>query len=493
MAREDVNFRVSANVAEAIRMWQAMEEGPKGMADELEKLGQKGKQASSGMAREFEKMVGFWTSITGSILLAKKGLDAYMESQRAAQREIKDATTPVDALSRRFAIQGGLTNAQAAQARTDILSVAQQRGFTPQAAFPAATQLVSSGFSASEVQQGAANEFLKLLNATNATGANVDPVELAKSMTQFLVASKQDLTTENIRSNSLAIQGLFKGTNLQAGGLGLFASKAGKIAEATGLRQELLPLFSQFLDVTSEEVGGTAFQAASVSLATAGAEKQKVAALKMLGLTPEDVDFVGEDFFTVQKRLAQGFASVPQNQGQVAAKRLFGQEGLLAKSVLFSDQGVAETQRRLGMSSSVEAYNRDLGIAEGSLQARANAAESAAAKAFFDSQFADPVTVRSILMRRLKEQGASDFSRHVTGALYDLNQSMGSDAAGALRGALPAQPGAERRQTNRFIESVLNEARASMPSDLNIKIELQDQNANAIPHKSDANLLSDPQ
>jgi uncharacterized protein YqeY len=31
MAREDVNIRVSSNVAEAIRLWQAMEAGPQAM------------------------------------------------------------------------------------------------------------------------------------------------------------------------------------------------------------------------------------------------------------------------------------------------------------------------------------------------------------------------------------------------------------------------------------------------------------------------------
>ena len=38
MAREDVNIKVSANVAEAIRLWKAMQEGPQQMARELDGL-----------------------------------------------------------------------------------------------------------------------------------------------------------------------------------------------------------------------------------------------------------------------------------------------------------------------------------------------------------------------------------------------------------------------------------------------------------------------
>ncbi len=489
MAKEDVNIKVSANVAEAVRMWQAMEEGPKGMASELEQLGRKGKKASSGMSKEFSSLVGHWVSIGAGIAAAKKLIDLFISAQKESLRLTGEATIPVDDLSRRFQVQGGLTNAEAERAKVSILATGRDRAFTPEGAFGPGTQLVSSGFTPQEVTGGALDEFLKLLNATNANGGNVDAAELAKATVQFLKATEQTLTADSIRGNAQEIQGLFKSTNLQAGGLGLFAGKAGPISDVTGLKKELLPIFSQFLDVVSDEVGGTAFRSSSIALATAGSEPAKVRALKSIGLKPEDIDFQGEDFFTVQKRMADAFDSKPGEVANIAAKRLFGNEGLIAKSVLFSQSGVAETQRRLGLSASDAAYERDVAITEGSLLAKGRAAESGKASAFFDETFVDPATARQVLLSKLQEAGVGAFAQGVSAQYFDTVTYWGGDAESAVHGALApiSVPGGDRR----FAADVIKESSATQAADLNITVTLQDQNANAIPIESDVNLQSE--
>ena len=488
MPKEDVNIKVSANVAEAVRMWQAMEEGPKGMANELEQLGRKGRRSSSGMSSEFSKLVGHWTEIGFGIAAAKKLIESFIAAQKESLKLTGESTVPVDELSRRFQVQGGLSNAQAVQARLDILNTAKQRAFTPEGAFGAGTQLVSSGFTSQEVTSGGAlDEFLKLLNATNASGRNVDSAELAKATVQFLKATKQGLSASSIRDNATEIQGLFKSTNLQAAGLGTFASKAGSIADATGLGKEILPLFSQFLDVTSDEVGGTAFRSSTISLATAGAEPAKVQALKLLGLSPQDVDFQGESFFQVQKTLAEAFGSVPGEVANIAAKRLFGKEGLIAKSVLFSGKGVADTRERLALGASEESFERDRAITEGSLQARQRAAESGQALAFFDENFVDPDTARKILLTKLREGGLGAFSQGVAGSIFDASTFLGGDAETAVTAAttniVGTQPGLE------LTREVIKEARAQTIEDLKVTVTLQDQNGVAIPSKSDVEKL----
>ena len=104
MAREDVNIKVSANVAEAIRLWQSMEEGPQGMAKELESMGSKGKQASRGLSSELDKLVGKWVSITEAINVAKRMFTEFSQMQRDEAQRRGDVSMSVDDAARRFMI-----------------------------------------------------------------------------------------------------------------------------------------------------------------------------------------------------------------------------------------------------------------------------------------------------------------------------------------------------------------------------------------------------
>ncbi|NOY41195.1 MAG: phage tail tape measure protein [Planctomycetes bacterium] len=486
MAKEDVNIKVSANVAEAIRMWQAMEEGPKGMADALEKMGHRGKRASSGITDEFKKLAGQWVSIAAGIKLAKETLDLFVQVQKESLALASEATVPVDALSRQFQNQGTLSNEDAAAARQQILDIAQQRGIDPKGAFDAGRQLVSSGFTPEEVVEGGAlDEFLKLQNATNASRPDVDPERLAKAAVQFLQATKQGLTAEAIRDNAMTIQGLFTGTNLQGTDLEQFSKRAASVNDITGLQGNQLPILSQLLDVTDVNNAGTSLLAAVRGLGTAAAEPAKVSALKSAGLKPEDVDFVGEDFFTVQRRVADALERMPDNLRNIFFKRVFGAEGSLAGGILFSQEGVAETQRRLNVSASEESFERARAITEGSLEAKQRSAESRKAKAFYDPNFIESDTARQNLLSEIKNRGGTFLEVGLTGLAFDTAEFLGADAETAVRFATDST----------IAPGVIEQSRSSQPENLtpqkvDVQVELVDQNAVAIPHKSTVNQLS---
>lgn len=472
-------------------MWRAMKDGPQAMAAELEQVGKKGKKAASEMESEFGKMAGHWTTIAGAIGMAKEAIDTVIEAQREFRRLTKDATVPVDTMSRAYAIQGGLSNADMATSRRQILAIAQARSTTPQIAFPAATQLVSSGFAPQNVTQGGAlNEFLKMLSANNATGQNVDSKQMAQSLTMFLQATGQPLTAQSIRKNAMQIQSLFMGTNLQIADLQTFAPQATKSNQLGGLTSEQLVLFSQMRDVSDAAIGATALRSALSNLAVAGSKPKTKLALKQLGLRAEDVSFRGpgsplENYYRVAENLVGAFERADPMVGDQAAARLFGQEGLAAKGPLFTRKGLAETRRRMQMGGDAQLYERAVGLAEGSHEGKARAAESGEAAAFFNPAFVDSVTVRKLLREEKQLAGANRFEQYLTEKQYDLFMMLpGATAETALR----SMPG--YRQNEHAVQEILNRAKAETPADVRVRVELTDQSAVAIPHRPEVSKLN---
>lgn len=492
MAREDVNIKVSADVAEAIRMWRAMQEGPKAMADELEATGRKGKRAQDSLSSSASKVVGHWLSIGAAIASAKKTLDFYMAAEKEALERTGASTRPVDSLFRSFTVQGGLTNKQAEVARKQILQTGLQRKATPQVAFSAAEQLVSSGFSADEVTSGGGlNEFLKLLSSTNASRPDVDARGLAKNTALFLESIGKEKTAGNLRDTSLQIQGLFKGTNIQTGDLGLFAKEAGKINQQfPELGGDQLALLSQFEGVADVATAGTALRKALVAIRTAKATPKKLRALESIGVDFSEVD--NESFAQVQNTLTKGFGGVDPVTANIAAKNLFGEEALLARSVLFSPEGQRLTRERRAIGGNSAAFERDVAISEGSLAAQSRAAETREALAFFDKGFIDPGTARRNLITELKSRGFSAAEQKQAGAFFDSR----------LEGLLSIGPGGGTVEaavnegvgiaggTSDIVQKVLQQSRSSTPSDLKVTVEITDQDAVAIPHKAAVSQLN---
>jgi hypothetical protein len=410
MAREDVNIKVSANVAEAIQLWKAMEAGPEGMAKALDSMGQKGKQSTKGIGDELAGMVGKWTSVAGAIAIATEAIQQQREAVRQLRQERVETTNTIDEAWNRFQVQAGIPQGpQADRVRTQILSTAAQRKFAPVPALVAAEQLGSAGASVQDILGGGLDEFLQLLTASNAAGQQVDSGEMARAMVLFLEANKLRPDRAGMRPTSLAIQQLFGGTNLQLSNLARFAPEAGTIAKYSGLKpEEQLAIYSQFLGTMDEARGATSFRSGVVSLASAGGTMEKTAALKMLGLKPQDVDFQGEDFATVVQRLTKAFGAVPGEQRNIAAKKLFGQESLGFYNVMLQEGAIEESQRRTEMARSEAGARERLGIAESGRAAQAREAEALAANALYQQGVLDPEVIKKRLRALAAQEGLSE-------------------------------------------------------------------------------------
>lgn len=474
MAREDVNIKVSANVAEAIRLWKAMEQGPKGMANELEALGTKGKKATKGLNDELGAMVGQWGSLAAAIVAAKRVLDAYMASQQAAWDRQKTSTRTADQMSRElYNLADGKKSLDTI--RNDFLGLAQNRKVAPGQAKDAIGALLGAGYSYDQaVDQGGADAVLRTLAATNATGKEINVKELTDALTAHLAATGQSRTKENLLGAGQAIQAMFAATKLETQDLQMFAPRAANIFSATGLGNEQIAIASQLRDVTTADVGATTFQSA-IDRLQAGATNSRVRrGLKGIGLNPEDVDFVGEDFFEVQRRMGAAF----DKAGPEAAKYrqlIFGSEGKLGANRLFSTEGAAETQERLRMMRNTAAFNQAADVTEGGLAGKSAAADAAEVQANFKQGFVDPEIARKQLLVELERYGFNRAQQAVAEFDFDSNMKVWGDAEYAVK-----QVGLGPKTTQKIIDA----ARAETVK-LDLNLTLTDQNGVAVPVKSE--------
>lgn len=487
-ARDEVNIKVSADVAQAIRAWRAMEQGPEAMANELEALGRKGKAAASGMQGEFQKLVGQWATIAAAIATAKQILDAFMSSQQQALKKTTSATTSADAMTRElFLLTPGDKSLDTI--RNDMLRLAKQRRVQPGQAKEAMAALLGAGYSYDDTTKagGAADAALRTLAATNATGKNVDTKSLVDALTGHLSATGQEKTAANLEKAGIAAQAMFAATKLEITDLLALGPRAKNISSITKLGNEQIPILSQFKDVTTADVGATAFHTASLRLKMAKDNPRSARALKELGLKPEDVDFAGESFFDVQNRLAGAFDKAGPDAQRIMG-RMFGNEGILAGNVLFTKSGAAETRRRIGMAGDRDAFNFAASVNEGGYAAKQNLADVEQMQAFFESGATEPELARQALSNKLKEMKLGRFKTVAAERAFDSLLYVTGDPETAITGAtnmLGTLSGLNGEDATAYSEKLRSSISQSAKAET-IVIKLTDQDGVAIPHESPA-------
>lgn len=489
MAREDVNIRVSSNVAEAIRLWQAMEEGPRAMGNSLSVLGSKGRKANTDLLSGLEQVVGRWLSIGSAISASIKLVKLWGDAHDAAHRKAVDATTGVDTgLRELFSLADG--RRAMGSIRQSVFDTAVQRRVTPDTAIEASSALLGAGYSAKETFEGGATDTaLRILAANAATGENVDTKQLIDALTGFLDATQQAKTSDNLLKAGVAMQNLWAATKLSIEDIPAMSPRAAAISSATGMGNEMLAVLSQFRDVTDPSTGATAFRGGVLKLQGAGNVKRREELLAELGLRPEDVDFQGESFFDVQKTLTKAFKEAGPDASRIASG-IFGEESMLFYSTLLNDRAVAETQKRLGMQGDVGSFERSREVMEGSYAAKSAEAQARQTGAFYDDATIDPATLRTNLETMMKEkQGYGAFRRGVALSMYDASTwASGDTGEETLRrwAAVAHKPG--------MYDEVINRSRTTPPDvapgdpqRVQVDVRLIDQNGLRLPARTEVN------
>lgn len=308
--------------------------------------------------RSSAAMVTAVGSATALVAIMKKVADATREAREATAEHAVE----VDTLVRRLQVQAGLGDDAAKKRGRQLLRIAKKRGVEKETAFAVETQSVSSGF-----KDDVTSEFIKGIQATNFQGP---ADELVKATAQFLKADGKELTRANVRDLLVDVQGLFKGTDLQATDLSAFAKVQNVLSTASLSQEQSLATLTALREIMPAAEAATATRNFITALQTAGAKKTSAGALDQLGLEPGDVDFVGEEFSTVLERLNDRLAKLPAEQANIVKAQLFGRENLAAAGELI--KSADKIAANVAVQNNEQQFDRDAAVAADSRVAAQN-------------------------------------------------------------------------------------------------------------------------
>lgn len=254
--------------------------------------------------------------------------------QAKLREETEQTILKMDELARKYQVQAGLTNLQARDARQAILQTARENAVTPETAFGAATQLVSSGFARPD-QSGALDAFLKILASSNQ--ASADPTSLVQGAGQFLTAFGLEKSGQNLLDLGVRSRGLFAQTDFQVADLTAFAQSAGTFAGAGVSLEDTLSANAILREQMAASEAATQGRNVVSSLQTFSADAGRSKLLQQsLGLDPTDIDLVGESLPAALSKVKAAIEALPKEQQAPVLTTLFGKENLRGAQALLS-------------------------------------------------------------------------------------------------------------------------------------------------------------
>lgn len=321
-----IQMDLSVRDAQMVAAWKRSTQSVAAFNAELDKIGQKQRrnrtQSNSffkGMSSNLASMAAGYVSVAGAAAL-------WMNANRDIIQQADEVGAKYDEIFRKFRIQTGLRGIEGKQAQGRILEIAERQSMTSEQATGAATQLVSSGFTAQEASGGSLEEFLRILNASNASGKEVDSVGLAKALAGYLDAQGLDKNEKNVALVGRSVQALFKDTNLQLADLQELAKVASVFKGKLSIEEQLGAFSSLVGPGRPGAEAKTGLRNFVLQSATASAQKEKVKSLDEIGLKPTDIDFVGENLDQVLDRLAEGLAKLPEEQRLPVLTKIYEKE-----------------------------------------------------------------------------------------------------------------------------------------------------------------------
>jgi len=412
---QNVEVTFSSNDAGVIAYLQKQQAEVLKNQERLLKMGQAGKKAGDDIkkagndstaslqmsATQIAKLTALWGSATAVV-------GNYMTAVAESHKETAAVADSLDLLKRKFQVQSGIAGQPLQQAETGIEQTAIKNAVTLEQGYQAATQLVSSGFTPQEASGGSLDAFLQTMAASNLAGKNVDPTELAKAISGYLESQGMEKTAGNVSLVGQSTQRLFKSSNLQLSDLPALAKEGAALR--TGLKpEEQLASFASLLDVGLDSgTAATGLRNVSQRLQTARGDDKKLATLESMGITPEQVDLVGEDFLTAIERVQSGVMKLPEAERATAIKSLFEEAGSSTFSQLAGSTGkirdyITAQQDTAGFAQDVSVAQSGRNAAKIRLQAQID--QEAAKGAELDE------VTRMGLDLQYRQQGMSDFQR----------------------------------------------------------------------------------
>ena len=368
----DVTLRFQAEVGNTKQVITALEKKVEKLGNKLDAMGRKGRKGAKGLRIDLKKVVPALIGIAGGYSLIQQAITAVLSKNREFSRDVDRISNKFGELELKLQIQAGLTPVQLQKKLPQILKNVLQTPSTDIAgALSIETQLASSGFKKVDIESGKALQtILQLKAATNQFGrALEDPKEAVKSISQFVKGSQgiANPSAADIRKTGGGLTQLFEGSDIQFKDLTDLAANAAQL-KSLGLSPEAqLAAFSVIRDVKEAPEASTGLRQVTSRLRSASQSGKKTKALEGIGLSPEDIDLIGEDFPTALERLKNALGRVGEKQASDVTQTLFGEKGAAAATIVLDKIGLIREREKLLKG---DAFERNVKLFQGSTFAR---------------------------------------------------------------------------------------------------------------------------
>ena len=300
--------------------------------------------AMAGMAASF-------VSATAIIGTATAALRAFAEEEKRIQKESIGVVLTIDELQRNYAVAAGLkTDEQMGESTARIMKAAKANAVTPQTAFDTAEQLGSVGFKDSEGVT--LDTALKIIKSSDAKKGS--PKDYIEGAARYMEASNQELNAENLLGIASMMRGAFE-TPVVASDLPEFAEAGPALAQQGVDLPTGLAMMTELKRGYSAPMVGTKMRNITQRLSKIRDDKQSMEAMEVLGLSPDDIDAIGESMPVALKRIGDAVAARPKTERAGLMGKLFASEnqgpaqflidrlaGVEANKELFKDKSVYE-------------------------------------------------------------------------------------------------------------------------------------------------------
>ena len=265
---------------------------------ESKKVGDDFKRSTDTGTQGFLAMGKATLGFLGGISAVTSGLKLMVSLEEEAQQKAAQTGKEFDNLQRSWRVLSGLRGLEAKSSQSAIEKIAIANSFTKEQAYGGAKGLVSAGFSPGEASGGALNELLYGMAAAGEIEGN--PEELAPAIAGYLFSTGKKKDAAGIRDVISRVQALGN-TNFMLKDLPALASEAGSLKELTS--EEQFAGMAVLQESVKGTTAATVMRNAVTALTAQKTNKQAMKALKGLGVDPESIDLIGEDFITAMSTM----------------------------------------------------------------------------------------------------------------------------------------------------------------------------------------------
>lgn len=383
--------------------------------------------------------LGAWAGrvagVTAAYMALRSALQMIQEETRKQIQLSSDAIAKQEDLIARFRAQAGIKDVQEGRwAKQSIYRTALSTATTSQDAFGAATAMASTGFESKEAMGPALKPFLKFMKAQSTDPSrSVSANELAESFSQFMSGAGMEKTGENVEKLAVAVQGL-KETPLKIPDLAQLAKHSSALKNLGNMSwEEMVSNYSYLRNTEDPEAAGTHLREIVRQLSTAGGNKKATEQLGMMGMRPEDVDFIGEDFATVMQRMRAGLGKLSPEQRNIAKDILVEGRNISAFDTISQNQN--EVAKLRGKMADKAGFDSDYEIVANNKVGEGIRLDTQ--NEWLDASLdMNAANDRKRLERALK--GKSPAVRAATMKLYDMQENTAGHES-VLKTALPKE------------------------------------------------------